>query len=64
MEGRRKEKKKRITVDISGEVLKQAIALRHGREKKEGKVISVSEIVRDAVKEKYEREIGKEAAEQ
>ena len=59
-----KEEKKegRITVDIRGEVLKAAIALRHEREKKEGKVVSVSDVVRDAVTEKYEREIEKEAA--
>ena len=54
----------RITVDISGEILKQAIALRHERENREGSVISISEVVRDAIREKYDREIGKEAVEQ
>ena len=59
-----KEEKKegRITVDIRGEVLKAAIALRHEREKKEDKVISISDVVRDAVTEKYKREIGKKEA--
>jgi hypothetical protein len=53
-------KEGRITVDISGEILKQAIALRHERENREGTVISISEVVRDAIKEKYKRDLEKE----
>ena len=40
------EKKVRTTVDLRGEDLKRAIALRHKREKTEGVVISLSETVR------------------
>jgi len=56
-------KEARVTVDIRGEVLRQAMALRHRRERAEGKVVSVAEIVRDAIREKYEREIGEEGEE-
>ncbi|MBE9595179.1 MAG: hypothetical protein IMF19_17070 [Proteobacteria bacterium] len=62
--GKEGKKEGRITVDISGEILKQAIALRHAREDKEGVVIGISEVVRDAVSAMYKREIGKEAVEQ
>ena len=55
---------KKITVNIRGEVLMQAIELRQKRELEEGTVISVTEVIGDAIKEKYEREIGKEAVEQ
>jgi len=51
-------KEARVTVDIRGEVLRQAIALRHRAEEVRGEVVSMSEIVRDAIREKYEREIG------
>jgi hypothetical protein len=34
-----------------------ALELRHEREKEESDVVSVSEIVRDAMKEKYRRDI-------
>ena len=53
-----------LQVDISGEMLKQAITLRHVREDREdredrvGRVIAIGEVVRDAIKEKYDREIG------
>ena len=39
-------------------MLRWAIALRQEREKKEGKVVSANEVVRESVHEKYEREIG------
>ena len=52
---------KKITVNIRGEVLMQAIELRQKREREAGTVISVTEVIGDAIKEKYEREIGKEA---
>ena len=54
----------RISVDIKGETFEYALALRQKREQKEKKIVGISEIVRDAVKEKYDREIGKEAVEQ
>jgi hypothetical protein len=50
-------KKARVSVNITGEVLKMALELRHEREKEESDVVSVSEIVRDAMKEKYRRDI-------
>ena len=50
-------KKARVSVNITGEVLKMALELRHEQEKEESDVVSVSEIVRDATKEKYRRDI-------
>ena len=47
----------RISVDIRDEVLRAAIALKHRREKAEGMIVTASEIVREAVMEKFEREI-------
>ena len=55
---------KKITVNIRGEVLMQAIELRQKREREAGTVISVTEVIGDAIKEKHAREIGKEAVEQ
>ena len=57
-------KEKKITVNLGGEVLMQAIKIRQKRELEEETRLSVTEIVRDAIREKYEREIGKEAVEQ
>ena len=54
----------RISVDIKGDTFEYALALRQKREREEKKIVGISEIVRDAVKEKYDREIGKEAMEQ
>lgn len=51
------ERKGRTTVDLYGEPLKQAIALRHKRERSEGVVVSLSETVRAAIQYVYEREI-------
>ena len=62
--GKEGKKEGKITVDIKGDVLMQAIELRQKRELKEGTVISVSEIVRESIQEKYDREIGNEAVEQ
>jgi ribonuclease PH len=56
--------KKKITVNIRGEVLMQAIELRQKREREAGTVVSVTEVIGDAIREKYEREIGKAAVEQ
>ena len=50
----------RISVDIKGDTFKYALALRHKQEAEEGRIVGISEIVRDAVKEKYERELEKE----
>ena len=47
----------RISVDIKGATFEYALALRQKREQKEKKIVGISEIVRDAVKEKYDREI-------
>jgi len=52
-------KEGRMTVDIRGEVLTAAIALRGELEKKEGKVVGISGVVRDAIMEKYERGLQK-----
>lgn len=54
----------RISVDIKGDTFEYALALRQKREREEKKIIGISEIVRDAVKEKFDREIGKEDVEQ
>ena len=48
-------KDERITVEISGEVLKRTMALRAKREKMEGKPVSLAKIVRDAVTDEYRR---------
>ena len=50
---------KKITVNIRGEVLMQAIELRQKREREAGTVISVTEVIGDAIKEMYDREIRK-----
>ena len=62
--GKEGKKGGKITVNIRGEVLMQAIELRQKRELEEGTVISVTEVICDAIREKYEREIGKEVVEQ
>jgi hypothetical protein len=49
------EKDGRITVEISGEVLRKTMALRAKREKMEGKPVSLAKVVRDAVTEEYRR---------
>jgi hypothetical protein len=63
-ENKSEKKEKKITVNIRGEVLMQAIKLRQKRELEEGTVLSVTEVIGDAIREKYEREIGKKAVEQ
>jgi hypothetical protein len=50
---------KKITVNLRGEVLMQAIELRQKREREAGVVVSVTEVIRDAIKEMYDREIRK-----
>ena len=45
----------RITVEISGEVLRRTMALRAKREKMEGKPVSLAKVVRDAVTDEYRR---------
>jgi len=45
----------RITVEISGEVLRRTMALRAKLEKVEGKPVSLAKIVRDAVTAEYRR---------
>jgi len=45
----------RITVEISGKVLRRTMALRAKREKVEGKPVSLAKVVRDAVTEEYRR---------
>jgi hypothetical protein len=45
----------RITVEISGEVLRRSMALRAKREKVEGKPVSLAKVVRDAVTDEYKR---------
>jgi hypothetical protein len=62
--GNEGKKEGKITVNIRGEVLMQAIELRQKRELEEGTVISVTGVICDAIREKYEREIRKEAVEQ
>ena len=54
------EKDGRITVEISGEVLKRTMALRAKREKMEGKPVSLAKIVRDAVTDEYRRVVEEE----
>ena len=63
-ESKSEKEEKKITVNIRGEVLMQAIELRQKREREAGTVISVTEVIGDAIKEKYKREIRKEAVEQ
>lgn len=56
----------RITVEISGPILRAAMDLRAKREKESGKPISLAGIVREAVLAQHREEIdeGKEAVEQ
>ena len=56
----KRERDGKISVDIRGETLKQALALRHKREDDEGVVVGVSEVVRDAIKTVYNSEIKNE----
>jgi hypothetical protein len=53
--GKDEKKDGRITVEISGEVLRRTMALRAKREKTEGKPVSLAKIVRDAVTDEYRR---------
>ena len=52
---------KKITINLRGDVLMQAIKLRQKRELKEGTVISVTEVIGDCIEEVYRREIKGEA---
>ena len=56
----------RITVEISGPILRAAMDLRAKREKESGKPISLAGVVREAVLAQHREEIGeeKEAVEQ
>jgi len=59
-ESERKEVKK-ITINLRDEVLMQAIEIRQKRERDAGTVVSVTEVIKDAVRALYEKEIGLEA---
>jgi hypothetical protein len=58
-----KAKGHKISVDIHGDTFEFALALRHKQEASEKRVIGISEIIRGAVKEKFDREIGKVSVE-
>jgi len=48
----------RTTVDLHGEELRQAIELRHIMEDVAGVPVKMSVVVREAIREKYLREVG------
>lgn len=50
-----KKKGDKISIDTSGEVLKAAIKLRVKKKLKRVRVVSITEVARDAVLEKYEK---------
>ena len=52
-----KEIKPHTTVTLRGEDLKNVIALRHKKEEKAGRAVSMTEVVRQAVKDMHKREI-------
>lgn len=56
-----KKEEKKITVNIRGKWLIQAIEVRQKREREAGTVVSVTAIINDAITELYNREIGKKA---
>jgi|LGOV01.1.fsa_nt_gb predicted thioesterase len=56
-EKKKYERKGRTTVDLHGEELKQAIALRHIQETAVGEPVKLSNVVREAIREKYRRDI-------
>ena len=58
-ESKSEKEEKKITVNIRGEVLMQAIELRQKREREAGTVVSVTEVIGDAITEMYDREIRK-----
>lgn len=52
-------KPEETTFKLSGEELGHALELRHVEEKKVGRVVTMATIIRNALREKYDREIGK-----
>ena len=66
METKKEESEERITVEISGPILRAAMDLRAKREKDSGKPTSLAGVVREAVLAQHREEIGeeKEAVEQ
>jgi len=58
MEKKRDEKEGRVTVEISGPILRVAMALRAKSEKDMGKPISLAGVVRGALIAQHLREIG------
>jgi activator of HSP90 ATPase len=57
VEKKKYERKGRTTVDLHGEELKQAIELRHIQEDVAGVPVKLSNVVREAIREKYMRDI-------